>query len=60
MKIDEAIKILTDQAKAGYRYPREQRQAAIRLGIEALKRLKRNRNYRPFVDAGLLPGETKD
>ena len=33
---------------------------AIKLGIEALKKLKANREYGPMAGTGLLPSERKD
>lgn len=58
MKIDEAIKLLEDSSGLGYKYAEYGLDQALRLGIEALKRLAFNRLYTIASSNELLPGET--
>ncbi len=57
--IPEAIEILTDEAAYLDKVIQPDSAAAIRLGIEALKRVKGNRLYPQPTVFPLLPGETK-
>ena len=60
MTIDEAIRIIQynlDELLKGADPDTEQ---AFKLGIEALKRIKRSRGFRPGKWPRLLPGETKE
>jgi len=60
MTIDEAIKLIerADIPKTKELYP--DFYAALKLGIEALKRLKEYRQWHRSTADGPLPGETKD
>ena len=60
MTIDEAIKTLSNLVVASQLVGGTRQDTAIKLGIEALKRLKTIRGYPYFQLQGLLPGETKD
>lgn len=60
MTIDEAIKILTTFTFASKTIPRNDVNDAIKLAIEALKRVKGNRLYPQPTVYPLLPGETKE
>ena len=60
MTIDEAIEILTKDFKGNLWAVNSPLEAAMNLGIEALKRVG---GYRHFPDRGpgeLLPGETEE
>ncbi len=59
MKIDEAIGLQSTLVELSMfpLYPNERE--AIRLGIEALRRIKSNRESFPLRDSGLLLGETE-
>jgi len=57
--IDEAIQELTYLTNSGPPYPDQPRIDAARLGIEALKRVKENRETIPTKHTWLLPGETE-
>ena len=60
MNIDEAIKILETEAHLAERQPETGIYSALKLSIEALKRIKTYRHsigWRPSI---LLPGETED
>lgn len=60
MTIDEAIKILTRWMEVGDDEDSETLNQAERLGIEALKGIKKiRRTLEPYVTA-LLPGETEN
>ena len=59
MNINRAIKELTKIMGKWQFSASNERDAAIALGIEALKREKVNREDPKFVIVGLLPGETK-
>jgi len=60
MTLDKAIEILdliTDTPPSG---ANQDFVDAVKLGIEALKRIKDRRDLRTGWEAQLLPGETKD
>lgn len=57
MTIDEAIKDLSIQLEVKNRVGAERAAAALQLGIEALKRLQRNRGMKD-ARSEILPGET--
>lgn len=60
MKLEKAIKILTDIKDEDPELYMDDEQEAIKLGIEALKGIKKVRKtFRPYVEA-LLPGETPE
>jgi len=59
MTIDEAIKIQEDYLENPYSVQPELVKYAIKLGIEALKRIRENRHYALPQIPRLLPGETK-
>jgi hypothetical protein len=60
MTLDKAIEILNrvepDSRPFGY----EEEKEAIRLGIEALKKIKEQRNLDGWLGTLELPGETKE
>ncbi len=58
MTIDEAIKILGELDEGCESKVKEDRDA-LKLGIEALKHIKRDRELPHNPDHPLLPGETK-
>lgn len=59
MTIDEAIKILTPMSDGRNLYPKLSERDAIKLGIEALKRVGSYRHFPDTKPGSLLPGETK-
>ncbi len=59
MKIEKAITILENDLKVNA-YETGNLAAAVKLGIEALKRVEQHRLYAIPSSAILLPGETKD
>lgn len=58
MKIDKAIKILSEGISAEHCPTLPEWEAAINLGTEALKVIQRERIGDPPLDGELLPGET--
>ena len=60
MKIEEAIKVLEDQAGKGYHFPDQKRKEASRLGAEALKAWQEDREGLEPGEYELLPGETTE
>jgi hypothetical protein len=58
MTIDEAIRNLRDVASEEDSPLVLEEREAIRLGIEALKEVKKAREGDPALDGELLPGET--
>ena len=60
MKLDEAIKILTEIPIDLEAMLTEDDCEAIKLGIEAFKRLQTSRNRMIYYEIEPLPGETKD
>ena len=60
MKLDKAIKILTDELNTDETYTEPDLKDALQLGIEALKKLDDIRTCHPLFHNLLLPGETKD
>ena len=60
MKLEKAIEIGEIFVKELDIPQRVEERAAIKLGIEALKRIKSHRQHSIQVDFRLLPGETKD
>ena len=58
MKIERAIEILELDIKMEFEGCSDEIEAALRLGIEALKRLQDNRKDPEFDHWVLLPGET--
>ncbi len=60
MTIDEAIKVLQLMTKKRNVSSLEKCIDALRLGTEALKRVKWNRKNYAVYRTSLLPGETKD
>jgi len=58
--IDEAIEILEKVEEDTWLGPERQWKAAVKLGYEALKGIKKVRKtFRPYVEA-LLPGEAEE
>lgn len=60
MKIQEAIEILERRTKSPFVKANTPSLEATQLGIEALKRVKRNRGFNPTEIHKLLPGETEE
>lgn len=58
MNIDKAIKILTLFDRGQYPGSAENFRASVKLGNEALQRVKSTRKLTAFVRPGLLPSET--
>ncbi len=59
MFIDKAIEILEDLVRDQPTFSPDDRRDAVKLGIEALKRLKDIRHFGEFGAVHPLPGETK-
>ena len=60
MKMEKAVEILNDLLGEGPQFPPDDRREAVRLSIEALKRIKHLRSFWG-KDLNLkLPGETKE
>ena len=60
MKIDRAIEILEKEEEDTWLGTEREWKAAVKLGYEALKREKANRDNPDFVMVGKLPGETEE
>lgn len=60
MKIPEAIEILLDLTRYDYNPTNPDAQDALKLGIEALKDLRKHRKYPQSGVNPKLPGETED
>jgi len=60
MKIDEAMRILDDIVECGEYEGDPDDSAAVKLGIEALKAIRRDRNLGMPWAINQLLGETKD
>ena len=60
MKLERATEVLENYLRGDEPDNAPDLPAAIRLGIEALKRLEKARKERRFDRLGLLPGETED
>ncbi len=60
MKIDEVIKELEVAERRAHKITAWKREDAIKLGIEALKKIKVARHYNVPSSAVLLPGENDD
>jgi len=60
MTIDKAIKVLEDYKAKDASPAWDYQLKALRLGIEALKRVNSNRLYPHRVMIEVLPGETKE
>jgi len=58
MEIPKAIEILTDLLRDQPTWPPDDRRVAVRLGIEALKRVGWLRSVNSQIGASKLPGET--
>lgn len=59
MTIDKAIKLIKMLLDSTILDPLPHNKEAVELGIEALKRLIKNRNYYLHDVCSLLPGETE-
>ena len=59
MNIDKTIEILQDIYMKGYKLTTKDHYAALKLGIEALKRVQDSRVQRLADFTNLLPGETE-
>ena len=57
MKIDKAIELLNTTIKTLPATLRDDEKDAVRLGIEALKRIKDDRRINPDLNPYPLPGE---
>ena len=60
MTLDKAIEILNRVEPDSRPFDYEEEKEAIRLGIEAIRRIKDARTDEVEVEKGLLPGETKE
>ena len=60
MNLPKAIEILDNLFGLGPYFPPDDRRAAVKLSIEALKREMLFRERVPKKEWSLLPGETKD
>jgi len=60
MTLDKAIEILNRVEPDSRPFDYEEEKEAIRLGIEAMRRIKDARTDEVEVEKGLLPGETKE
>ncbi len=60
MTIDKAIGKLQEELNYGEGSHERELEDAIKLGMEALKRLQVDRSNMAFYGQSLLPGETKD
>lgn len=60
MKIDEAINVVGNEARVAAVNDRPLEVKALKLSIEALKWIKRDRDRLMPGTANLLPGETED
>lgn len=60
MKIEKAIEILTDLLGESPQYPPDDRRAAVKLAIEALRRIQGLRQYGLVAAGSKLWGETED
>jgi hypothetical protein len=60
MTIDEAIQLLSESADTGITTFNERFKEAEKLGIEALKRVKANKDMDIIGALKLLPGETEE
>lgn len=58
MKIEKAIELLKEAHKHNYAWRGSNLDTAIKLGIEALKRIRSARKLNPDLNPSLLPGET--
>jgi hypothetical protein len=60
MKLEKAIEIDERIVSDFYASSPQEDKDALKLGIEALKDILRNRTHKYLSDAWILPGETKD
>lgn len=60
MNLSKAIEILFDLLGEGPQFPPNDRRDAVKLGIEALKRVQRIRKDALFDGGVSLPGETEE
>lgn len=60
MTIDKAIQVLNYLISISSHMPNPDHRDAIKLGIEALKRIKQQRALEACERSYLLPGETRD
>ena len=60
MTLEEAIKILNDMLQACTNLQYTDHPKALKLGIEALKRIKEQRGYAQNFNYLPLPGETEE
>jgi hypothetical protein len=58
MKLTQAIEILESWQAGGFATRIDDMNPALKLGIEALKEVKKARSGDPALDGELLPGET--
>lgn len=59
MQLPKAIEILLDLLGEGPQFPPDDRRDAVRLGIEALKRVQFYNRELKVLNPPLLPGETE-
>lgn len=60
MKLSKAIQVLDINIKVGEEKMPPDVRDALKLGIEAMKRVEEMRQDNAFLSPRLLPGETKD
>ena len=60
MKLEKAIELLDLEISCDFEGNEKDRQDAVKLGIEALKRCQEARRKVYFTTRSLLPGETKE
>ena len=60
MTLTKAIEVLQDLLGEGPQYPPDDRRGAVKLGIEALKRIKARRDLKSGWEKQPLPSETED
>jgi len=58
--LKKSIEILNDLLGEGPQYPPDDRREAVKLGIEAMKEVRRSRNGNPAYAGELLPGEDEE
>ena len=58
MTLEEAIEIMNNLCMRGYKLTTKEHYAALKLAIEALKRIKYQREHPARWELPLLPGET--
>ena len=60
MNITKALEILDLEISCDFDGNEQDRQDAVKLGIEALREVRKSRMGGPLLDGELLPGETEE